>query len=137
MSELLPEKEPAPQLKHILIVEDNVNLRFTLAAWLRLLNYIVFEASTADEAVTLLNSQLNVDFVITDVEMPGTMNGLDLARYIKKSFPGLYVIGVSGNNFQNEFKQEDILFFRKPYDLEDISSHITKTLADSNNENKV
>ena len=56
--------------KHVLIVEDNVALRFSLGEWLRSLNYTVYEAATADEAKTVLASPIIVDLVITDVQMP-------------------------------------------------------------------
>jgi len=124
-----------PQPKRILIVEDNVALRYTLGHWLRLLNYTVIEAATADEAVTLLESALAVDFVVTDVNMPGIMDGFDLARYINQAFPHISIIVVSGDDTHKQIKEESILFFKKPYDLEVISSHIIKLLGESTPEN--
>ena len=73
----------------VLVVEDDVILRYTLAEWLRFEGYEVLEAMSADEAVVIFASILSIDLVVTDIEMPGSMNGLDLAEQIKARFPAL------------------------------------------------
>jgi DNA-binding NtrC family response regulator len=136
MSESVSLSEtPEQNTKRILVVEDHVALRFTLAEWLRSFNYVVFEAASADEAITLLESSLVVDFVVTDVQMPGNTDGFDLVRYINKSFPDLNVIVVSGDDSHKQLKEENIPFFKKPYDLKTLSSHIAKLLNHSNTQN--
>lgn len=127
-SEAITTPEVIGNQKHILVVEDNVALRFTLAEWLRLLNYIVYEAATADEASTLLASQMTIDFVITDIEMPGKLNGLGLVDHIQKTMPNLPVIVVSAHDFRHEIKEKGVVFFRKPYDLKVISAKIVSML---------
>jgi len=121
-----PETQALP--KCILVVEDNVALRFTLSEWLRICGYTVYEAATADEAVTVLGSPIAVDFVVTDVDMPGSMNGLGLVEYIKHKVAGVDVAVVSGNYPKQQITPDEIVFFKKPYDLQAISSHIAKTL---------
>ena len=108
----------------ILVVEDSFALRFTLAEWLRSQNYTVCEAASADEAKTLLESPFIIDLVITDVEMPGSMDGLGLFDYIKQKSPHLEVVVVSGNDKYKGLKDQGVTFFRKPYDLRLISSHV-------------
>jgi two-component system, response regulator PdtaR len=130
----MSETEEAKQPKSVLVVEDNGPLRFTLCEWLRSLNYNVVEATSADDAVMILESAIIIDFVVTDIQMPGKMDGLDLVRYINSSLPGLNVIAVSGGDFHILVKEEGTQFFKKPYDLEIISSHIAKILADSDSE---
>jgi CheY-like chemotaxis protein len=113
-------------MARILIVEDEVLTRFTLAEWLRAEGHDVVEAVSADEAVVVLASPMvEVDAVISDVQMPGSMNGLEFARHIHKEFPALPVILVSGHVLENEAKEAGAaLFFRKPYDLVKLSEHI-------------
>ena len=112
----------------VLVVEDSFDLRFTLAEWLRNQKYTVYEAATADEAKVLLDSPFTIDVVITDVEMPGTINGLGLVEHIRQIDPHMNVIVVSGNDKYLDLKRKGIPFFRKPYDLRQISSHIEQTL---------
>ena len=83
----LPSTEK--QRRHVLVVEDNVALRYTLAEWLRMHDYMVLEAATADEALEVLKSSLTVDVVVTDVHMPGSMDGLTLANYIRRVMAAL------------------------------------------------
>ena len=113
----------------ILVVEDDIALRFTLASWLRLLGYIVLEAACADEASVLLASPIPVDLIITDVEMPGRMQGEDFVQYLRKIFPALPLIVVSGG-----IRRADLgacVFFRKPYNLEDMALCIERLLPEA------
>lgn len=111
--------------KHILIVEDNVALRFTTSEWLRAMNYIVYEAATADEALVILgSSMISVDLVVTDVEMPGSMNGFGLMKHIAIHTPHIDVIVVSGNETHRELREQAVVFFKKPYDLPKITKSI-------------
>jgi DNA-binding NtrC family response regulator len=120
--------QAARQFNHILVVEDDVALRFTLAEWLRSLNYMVCEAASADEAATILSSPIVVDLVVTDVEMPGSMNGFGLVDHIRRVAPGITAIVVSGNAFQQQAREIGVPFFRKPYDLDSISALIATML---------
>lgn len=118
------------QKKHILVVEDNVALRFTLAEWLRMQGYVVLEANTADEAMDVLGSQLSVDLVLTDVHMPGSMDGLALVQHISTAYPLVKTIIVSGKAHPSEMAKEAV-FFGKPYDLVKVTECIKKLLAES------
>ncbi len=118
------------QRRHVLVVEDNVALRYTLAEWLRMHDYMVLEAATADEALEVLKSSLVVDVVVTDVHMPGSMDGLTLANHISTTFPSIKFIIVSGEVERTKIAK-DAVFFRKPYDLKQIADHIAQMLSDS------
>ena len=114
-------------MARILVVEDNIILRYTLAGWLRAEGHEVLEAASADEATAILNSvPLFPDLVITDIEMPGSMNGLDLAERIKNSFPALPVIVVSGTASVDRLRTSAVTaFFPKPYDVAKLSAYLT------------
>jgi two-component system, response regulator PdtaR len=85
-----------------------------LAEWLRSKSHAVTEAASADEAATILASLAVVDLVITDVEMPGSMDGLEPARRIRAGRPSLPVIVVSGWAEPDVQELGLSAFFRKP-----------------------
>jgi CheY-like chemotaxis protein len=87
-----PEDE---NLHAILVVEDEVLVRFTIVEYLRECGFQVVEAGSADEALAIL-SEVAVDIVFSDVQMPGTMSGFGLARWIRQHRPGVKVILTSG-----------------------------------------
>src|SRR3546814_4095612 len=64
----------------ILVAEDEIITRSTLAQFLRAAGHAVIEANSADEAAAVLHSTQRVDLVITDLEMPGRLDGVDLIR---------------------------------------------------------
>ncbi|TPG13623.1 response regulator [Sphingomonas oligophenolica] len=86
----------APQC--ILVVEDEVLIRFVIADYLRDCGYHVMEAADATEAVALLQVEAApIDLVFSDVQMPGEMDGFGLAHWVRANRPGLPVILTSGN----------------------------------------
>jgi PAS domain S-box-containing protein len=80
----------------VLLVEDNAPLRRTTARQLAELGYQVREADHADAALALLSSGDRVDLLFTDVVMPGTMDGFDLAQHATRLRRGLKVLITSG-----------------------------------------
>lgn len=110
--------------KSVLVVEDNSGLRFVLTEWLRSLNYTVMEAASADEAVIALNTSDVFHCVVTDVQMPGSMDGFGLMSHIQNTFPDLDVIVVSSDDSHEQLKKETVLFFKKPYNLDDMALSI-------------
>jgi CheY-like chemotaxis protein len=113
-------------MARILVVEDEVLLRYVLAEWLRGEGHEVVEAVSGDEAATVLSSIMTVDLVITDVQMPGSLNGLQLARNIRAAFPSLPVIVVSGQPRPATFDEVGAAaFFLKPYDFDELTARVT------------
>src|SRR5262245_33046990 len=77
----------------VLVVEDEVLIRMTISDYLRDCGYKVFEAANADEARTILQkADREIDLVLSDIEMPGSMDGFGLAQWVRKNRPGLDVI---------------------------------------------
>jgi CheY-like chemotaxis protein len=77
----------------VLVVEDDVLVRLVIAAYLRECGYRVLEAANADEAVRLLERDAaRIDVVLTDVEMPGEMDGFALAQWLRRERPQVEVL---------------------------------------------
>jgi CheY-like chemotaxis protein len=80
----------------ILVVEDEILIRAMLTDALRDHGYTVIEAASADEAFSILRGLTPVDLVVTDMRMPGALDGAGLVQLIRTEFPLLKVIMVSG-----------------------------------------
>src|SRR5512139_614094 len=89
------EPVPAPP-PAVLVVEDDVLVRTVLAAYLRECGFDVVEAGSADEAIRVLEAGIRVDIVFSDVNMPGSMDGFGLARWLRRERPGLKIILTTG-----------------------------------------
>ena len=80
----------------ILVVEDEPLVRLFLTDFLDEAGFKVFEAVNGDEAMTILQARPDVQVIISDIEMPGSMNGLELARAVQERWPGIGVVVTSG-----------------------------------------
>lgn len=120
-------RENAPAL--ILVVEDDPILRFALSMELSQAGFRVREAATADEAETILATGAPIDLVVTDIEMPGTRDGLELARSVRAFHPNVRVIVVSGIVPETGIVGVADAFFGKPYDIDRLILRIRSLLA--------
>lgn len=93
---------PASVRPVVLVVEDEVFIRFDVADMLRDGGFEVIEACDAAQALVALQSGAKIDLVFSDIQMPGAMSGLDLATHILGHHPGLPVILTSGGTLQLE-----------------------------------
>ena len=121
----------ARQRNHVLVVDDNVEARLALSTLLRIAGYVVYEAADADQALVLLGSSLPVDGVVSDVQMPGSKNGLELAEHLRQTLPGLHVVLVSALDVRDQVAALGLRFFRKPYEPDALISHLTHLLQDA------
>ena len=112
----------------ILIVEDDPILRFTLATDLGLAGFAVREAASADAAETVLGTGAAIDLVVTDIEMPGARNGLELAKAVRAFHPRIRVIVVSGIMPPSGIVGIADAFFGKPYDTDRLILRIKSLL---------
>jgi CheY-like chemotaxis protein len=109
----------------ILVVEDDTLLRMHAAEMIEEAGFEVLEAPDADEAIRLLEARLDIAIVFTDIDMPGSMNGLKLAHAIADRWPPIRIVATSGH-FQ--MRDGDLpaggQFIAKPY----LSHQILSTL---------
>jgi two-component system, response regulator PdtaR len=113
----------------ILLIEDEVLIRMMLADELRGRGFNVVEAQNADEALTLLQSRVPVGLVLTDVQLPGSMDGIGLARLLRATRPELKVVIASGNISCAPGGDIAHAFFGKPYGPDHIVKCIETLLA--------
>jgi CheY-like chemotaxis protein len=106
----------------VLVVEDDVLVRIMVADELRENGLAVIECGDADEALDVLHSGTQVSLVVTDVRMPGSMDGAELATLIKRDFPTLKVI-LTSSEAPPSGAQFD-LFVPKPWDLPKVVQRI-------------
>jgi len=126
-----PADEPAAKQAVVLVVEDEVLVRLMLADELREHGYVVVEAASGDEAVNLLRGGVHVGLVVTDVRMPGNIDGVGLARFIRGKHPDIKIIMVSGHMTSPEAVNFVDGFLSKPYDLKLLVRNIELILARS------
>jgi DNA-binding NtrC family response regulator len=115
----------------VLVVEDEILIRLSLAEVLRDEGFSVLEAANADEAVAVLASSATIDVVMTDVNMPGSLDGLALGRFVRTTRPGLKVIVVSGRVTPAAATEAADAFLAKPYDAERVVNTIHRLLSDA------
>ena len=76
----------------LLIAEDEFIIRLVIAEFLREEGYEVIEAANADEALDIFRSGIPIDLLFTDVRMPGSMDGCELAQLVRAEWPSTSVI---------------------------------------------
>ena len=80
----------------VLVVEDESLIRMQTVAVIDEAGYNVIEASNTDEAIAILEKRKDIRIVVTDIEMPGSMDGLKLARAVRDRWPPIELIVTSG-----------------------------------------
>lgn len=116
----------------VLVVEDEVLIRLSVADYLRDCGFRVLEAANADEALAVLDhGREPVDLVFSDVNMPGSMNGFELASWIRANRPAIGVILASGvpqkAKVAKDICEDGVL--PKPYDHQELVGRIRRALA--------
>src|ERR1700694_5339722 len=80
----------------VLVVEDEMMLRMRAVDIVEDAGFTAIEAVNADEALAILESRSDVDLLFTDIQMPGSMDGLRLAHAVHQRWPSIKIILVSG-----------------------------------------
>jgi CheY-like chemotaxis protein len=113
----------------ILVIEDEPLVRLFLTDFLDEAGFKVFEAVNADEAMTILQARPDIQVIISDIEMPGSMNGLELARAVHERWPGIGIVVTSGRERPGpDDLSEKVAFLAKPY-LPDTVTTLIRQMA--------
>lgn len=114
----------------VLVVEDDEILRSLTVEAISLLGVCVMDCASADEALPMLEDSTSIALVITDVCMPGSMDGLELANVIRSRWPYLPVIVTSGNNvISDRLWCPHLMFLRKPCSLDALYQAVRTYLS--------
>jgi CheY-like chemotaxis protein len=107
----------------VLVVEDEILVRMSIADHLRETGFEVLEAGNADEAIDILAARFDITIMFTDVDMPGSMDGLKLAAAVRHRWPPIRIVLTSGHHLvEDRHMPGEALFFRKPYNPERLIS---------------
>ena len=113
--------------KHVLVVEDEPLLRILIADELKDRGYDVCEAQDADAALSILTSR-EFDLLLTDVQMPGSMNGLGLAERARSDRPTMKIIIFTGNAPQGGHGTVADMILKKPVDFSVLLDNVRALL---------
>ena len=122
----------ASQGRRVLIVEDEFLIRLTLAEVLADEGYEVLEAESGDEAVALLDGDGEIAVLLTDIQLPGTMDGRALVKHARQGRPDLPVIFMTGR--PDTIAAQDgarEVFVAKPYLPSEICLAIKRMLTET------
>jgi CheY-like chemotaxis protein len=104
-----------------LLVEDNDEVAAGLSAVLELMGHRVTHLANADDALLTLQTSQQFTLVLSDVQMPGKLNGIDLAEWLKANRPEQPVALMTGYADELErARNTGVPIFAKPFDVEDL-----------------
>jgi CheY-like chemotaxis protein len=114
----------------VLVVEDEYLIRMDTASSLETAGFIVYEAENAAEAIRSLEAHNEIRLIFTDINMPGSMDGLALARYVRGRWPPVKIIVTSGYvKLRDSDLPSGALFVEKPYYPTQIAHKMSDLLA--------
>jgi PAS domain S-box-containing protein len=130
----IPEERVVRGAEHILVVEDDDLVREHLSAQLARLGYRVTGAPTGPRALEIIHQMSDIDLLLTDIVMPGGMNGRQLADEALRLRPELKVLFTSGYS-ENAIVHHGRLdagveLLSKPYRLQELATKVRKVLDD-------
>jgi CheY-like chemotaxis protein len=110
----------------VLVVDDDPEVLKVASAALREEGHVVLRAASAREALALLEAHIDIALLFTDIVMPGSMDGFDLAEQAKLRRPGLHVLYMSGYLRDEGVWNGSLL--RKPWTKDDLKSALAEIL---------
>jgi len=116
----------------VLVVEDEWLLRLLAVELVEDVGFVALQAANADDAIVILEQRVDIALILTDVDMPGTMDGLKLAHAVRRRWPPIKIIIVSGKtHLSNADLPSDARFFSKPYSAPNMISELRSLVAPS------
>ena len=107
----------------VLVVEDEVLVRMNIVGSMEDAGFTVFEAGNADQAIRMLEAHPEIALLFTDIDMPGSMDGLKLAAAVRNRWPPVKIVITSGHvKIRSEDMPVEGQFFSKPYDPSKVVS---------------
>jgi two-component system, response regulator PdtaR len=107
----------------VLVVEDEPITRMDVVEQLEEGGFRVFEAPNADKAIKILEENPAIRVLFTDVDMPGSMDGLKLAAAVRDRWPPIKIVVASGlRKINMDALPDNSRFFSKPYNVNEIAA---------------
>ena len=114
----------------VLVVEDEMLLRMRAVDIVEDAGFTPIEAVNADEALAILESRSDIDLLFTDIQMPGSMDGLKLAHAVHQRWPSIKIILVSGKLTPTEAEKPiDSRFFGKPLEVKQMIAEMQEMIG--------
>jgi CheY-like chemotaxis protein len=127
------DRHPLNSKAAILVVEDEALIRIWAAELLEENGFSVLEAKDADAALKVLESRPDVKLLFTDVQMPGSLNGMQLAREVHARWPHILLVITSGRERPARIEiPDDGRFVAKPYSAEELLGQVYDLLHNLN-----
>lgn len=122
----LPDSPPV-----VLVVEDEMVLRMRAVDIVEDAGFVPIEAVSADEAMQILESRDDISLLFTDIQMPGSMDGLKLAHAAHRRWPHIKIILVSGQIAVTDAdKPSDSKFFPKPLEIQQMIAELQSMIGE-------
>lgn len=123
---------PAEPLVRILVIDDEAIIRLDAREILEDAGYVVTEAASADEAMPLLADGKTIEVILTDIDMPGSIDGLELARAVDCMMPEVAIVIMSGHKLP---RREDLplkaAFVAKPFSTSVLLQRVAEALVET------
>lgn len=120
----------SPQVANVLVVEDEMVLRMRAVDIVEDAGFCPVEAVNADQAISILESRSDISLLFTDIQMPGSMDGLKLAHAVHDRWPSIKIILVSGQVTPTDAERPaDSRFFGKPLAVEQMIGELQATVG--------
>jgi two-component sensor histidine kinase/CheY-like chemotaxis protein len=114
----------------VLVVEDEMMLRMRAVDIVEDAGFTPIEAVNADEALAILESRSDIELLFTDIQMPGSMDGLKLAHAVHRRWPSIKIILVSGKlTLAEAEKPTDSRFFGKPLEVKQMIAEMQEMIG--------
>ena len=106
----------------VLVVEDEVLLRVMTVEYLESRGFAVLQAASADQAIGQLQAHRRISAIFSDIQMPGSMDGVALARWSRRERPDVKVLLTSGRGLPAGLREWPML--AKPYRMGDVERQL-------------
>ena len=109
----------------VLIVEDDFLLRLHAVETIASAGFRTLEVSNADDAIAILEVRSDISIIFTDIQMPGSMDGMKLAAAVRDRWPPIAIVATSGlAGFRHQDLPSGSRFLPKPYADAQLISHL-------------
>ena len=114
----------------VLVVEDEALIRDLISEELVESGFDVLQVGDANQAIAVLEARQDIHLVFTDIDMPGSMDGLKLAAFVRDRWPPIRIIVTSGKRMVEVTDLPDgSMFFAKPYGLDAVTAAMHELVA--------